>query len=259
MILLVAIVKDELDLTCWIDYHLTIGIDKIVIWDDFSVVPFFYDDERVEIKQVPENWRNVEGRQEHFYAETSNEHHNIADWIICLDADEYIVFNPKENLKDILNDYIEYTAVGANWLMFGSNNFIERPLGRVFDNYILRSEQEWFPNRHIKSFFQPKFALKFITSHLVVGLKPTVNENKIVINTPIVENTDSTSNRLWINHYHHKSEQNYRMRIKRGAVDGIQRDMKRFFDELPFTNLVKDLRAKKLYYTKKKEQRNENK
>lgn len=76
-----------------------------------------------------------------------------ADWMIYLDADEFLIFNDKNmNVKKFLNNYNHADLLGINWLLFGSNNLINDPDGLILDNY---TKSEFILNSHIKSFVRP--------------------------------------------------------------------------------------------------------
>ena len=73
--------------------------------------------------------------------------------MIYLDADEYIILNPKFiGIKHFLNHYNVAHSLGINWLMFGSNNLITEPVELQIDSY---TKSESNLNPHVKSFVRP--------------------------------------------------------------------------------------------------------
>ena len=75
------------------------------------------------------------------------------DWFIYLDADEFLILNNMfKGVKHFLNTYSYGDSIGVNWLMFGSNNFVNEPSGLLLENYT-RSQDKI--DQHVKSFVRP--------------------------------------------------------------------------------------------------------
>lgn len=259
MIVLITIVRDELDMSCWIDYHLTIGFDKIFIWDDHSKIPIEYKDDRVIIEKVPDNFKHSYiSKQTDFYEKALANYMN-ADWVACLDGDEYVCFDSSRTLKDILNDYIEYGSLSMNWLAFGSNWHDRHPAGRVFDNYTKRAEQDWAGNKMFKPFFQPKYFKNFICMHQVNSQRPNFTESgeEILVGQKILATQNATSNTIWCNHYYSKSRENWETKMTRGDISNDPTQVKpwEYFD-IWDRNEVEDYRASQLYYLKRLDNEN---
>lgn len=116
--LLSANAKDEHNIIEWIHYHLLLGFDHILVWDDFSEIPIQYSDERVKIiKQHSKKNDYISGsvvyaKRKHF------------DWIIHLDIDEYLYLGDDVLLKDFCQHYIHNNimAMYFPWTIFGSNH-----------------------------------------------------------------------------------------------------------------------------------------
>lgn len=246
MISLVAICKDELDVSCWIDYNLTIGFDNILIYDDFSKIPVTYYDPRVEIKLVDEEDRHTYVEKIIKYYDRGVRHFYHSDWVAFFDIDEYLVFDPQKELKDVLSEFSEYGAVMPHWRLFGSNGHVDKPEGRVFENFTMRAEDDFSPNWFMKVILQPQYCERFVNAHYAQCVKPSVDENHQVIMPGIYQ--ESPANKLWLNHYFVKSKIHYINRLNRGSVDGLNRDWNTF--DYHDMNEVLDLRAKELYDTK---------
>jgi hypothetical protein len=75
-----------------------------------------------------------------------------ADWFIYLDADEYIILNKFNGVKDMLSKYYFTDALSLNWLMFGTNNHILEPEGLIMENY---NKSDIILNQHVKTFVRP--------------------------------------------------------------------------------------------------------
>jgi hypothetical protein len=146
--------RDEKHIREWAAHHLLIGFDKIIIFDHKSKTPltkvFENFDKRVKIINVS-------------YLDTSikinlmNKASEIAnilkmDWMIYLDADEFIILNKFKGIKQLLSVYNHADSLGVNWLLFGSNHLKTDPDGLILENY---TKSELCLNDHLKSFVRP--------------------------------------------------------------------------------------------------------
>lgn len=114
--LLAANVKDEHNIQEWIHYHLLLGFSTILIWDDGSAQPIVFHDDRVIIMRGHDNKLGYMRKCVRYAVETDH------DWIIHLDADEYLYLGKDVRLGDgfvLPNDAI---CVLFPWVMFGSNH-----------------------------------------------------------------------------------------------------------------------------------------
>lgn len=152
---LFANVRDEKHIREWAAHHLLLGFDDIIIYDHKSKIPlkkiFTNFDKRVHIINVSHYENPVK-------ILLMNNSINIAkklkaDWMIYLDADEFLIFNDKNmNIKNFLDKYKHADLLGINWLMFGSNNMVSDPDGLIVDNY---TKSEFILDPHIKTFVRP--------------------------------------------------------------------------------------------------------
>lgn len=111
-------VKDEHNIQEWIKYHLLLGFDSVLIWDDFSEIPIQFPHEKVKI--IKQHSKKVDYMTDSVaYAKR-----NGYDWIIHLDADEYLYLGVGVCLGDFMKTNVHnYTmAILFPWVLFGSNN-----------------------------------------------------------------------------------------------------------------------------------------
>ena len=146
--------RDEKHIREWAAHHLLIGFDRIIIFDHKSKIPlkevFKIFDKRVKIMNVSHLDKSIKRI-------LMNEACEIAkllemDWMIYLDADEFIILNKFKNVKDILSIYNQADSLGVNWLFFGSNYLEKDPDGLIIENY---TRSDLFLNDHLKSFVRP--------------------------------------------------------------------------------------------------------
>jgi hypothetical protein len=148
--------RNEKNIQEWATHHLLLGFSLIYIFDHKSTIPI-----QNEFNQNPAfNNRVIVERCEMDGAIKISlmKRASIiagslyADWMLYLDADEFLVLNSFVGVKQMLSRFHFADSVAINWLMFGSNNHIEEPDGLIVENYT-RSDQ--LLNPHVKSFVRP--------------------------------------------------------------------------------------------------------
>lgn len=163
--------KDEEDyLEEWIEHHKRIGVEHFYLFDNASTdkslslikkykdsgIVTLHSSDKKPIKPVS-------------YSYTLKSYADSSQWIAFIDSDEY--FNPqiKYDIKEVLQDYEKYPALGVNWKLFGDSGYIQKPIGSTLKNFTKRQDQnkEKFNScYHIKSIINPKKTLPhFINPH----------------------------------------------------------------------------------------------
>ena len=152
--------RDEKNMKEWAAHHLLLGFDTIIIFDHKSVIPlshvFECFDPRVIIIRIDSNMPNIKNFLNN-KAIIISKQLNL-DWFIYLDADEFFILNKIgnikfKNIKHFLKAYSHADSIGVNWLMFGSNFFVEDPKsGLLMENY---KRSSLLLDQHVKSFVRP--------------------------------------------------------------------------------------------------------
>ena len=157
--------RDEKHIREWAAHHLLIGFSKIIIFDHKSTTPlkevFKNFDKRVKIINVS----HIEGAIKMILMTKAAKIARLLkmDWMIYLDADEFIILN--ENfigIKHLLSVYNHADSLGINWLMFGSNNLEKDPDGLILENY---TKSDSSLNEHLKSFARPTKIINVTNPH----------------------------------------------------------------------------------------------
>lgn len=212
---IVAIVKDEDKfLDEWLIYHKLIGIDHFIIYDDSqdSSLDAFLIPHLDFITIIP--WwklrdRQQRGNQIKAYNHALNNYLDSFEWVIFLDADEFIVLNEHSKVIDLLSHFKEYNAVSLNWLIFGHNGHYDEPSRLVTTSFIRRMEN---PSEEVKTFSRT-YAIKEI-------LHPHYCELKNGLRTSAVKEERSEINLIaHVNHYKCRSFLNWMKRTTRGDVN----------------------------------------
>lgn len=110
--------KDEHNIQEWAHYHLLLGFDAVLIWDDFSVEPICIGDERVHVL------RKHSDKKGYMMDAVAFAKENGFEWMIHLDADEYLYVGLGARLPGFLSQHTnpDTMVVLFPWLMFGSNH-----------------------------------------------------------------------------------------------------------------------------------------
>ncbi len=144
-----TIVKNEQDyLDEWIIYHLSLGIDKIYIFEDDgslshasicdkydkvvldSIYSVFYGRARDIINRIPLQVRYMISCLNYI------KEHDSFDWVTYIDVDEFITLeNKSDTLDSVLNAYSDYNMLCVQWKNFGASGHIHKPIGNCVDVY----------------------------------------------------------------------------------------------------------------------------
>lgn len=221
---LFANVKDEKHIREWAIHHLLLGFDKIVIFDHKSAIPleqvFIGFDGRIKIVNVSLLENPI--KLSLMNLSVSMAKSLKADWMLYLDADEFLILNDKNmKVKQLLEIYNHAHSLGINWLMFGSNNLIEDPNGLILENY---TKSEFVLNEHVKSFVRPNEVLRATNPHFfnIKNKSRMFGVNKKRIYEPYAKNKLNCGfNKVlaYIAHYVTQSEESYRNRKCRPTDD----------------------------------------
>lgn len=186
----VLFVKNEVeDIAWWLSWHLSIGIDTIIVYDDYSsdgtwevvnAAAKVYD---IRPKRALSQLRFNE-RQAKTYMSALEEFQDEFDWLVYLDADEYVDILNGDDVHTFLSNYEDdIDGIALHWKCFGSNRHVEKPPSpNVFENYVTHSLPEFEMNQYVKSFFRPKRAeIEYINPHRFAVPGKYVTPNKALI------------------------------------------------------------------------------
>ncbi len=221
----VAIFKDEPDIIDWIDYHIKIGVERFYLYDndsseDFQTLLKPYIDTGVVVYQ------KIIGRcmQKPVYKDAIYRFKDETEWLAIIDLDEYIVPVEDYDIKDFLKKYEKYSGVVINWVMFDSNGLKKRPVGKpVIETYTrVHKNYQVKKNKTVKSIVKPRDVRFAVSVHVCIYKKGkfAVDENFNRHVTDVRVSTMKNSvNKIRVNHYHCKSEEDYMLKISKGFAD----------------------------------------
>jgi hypothetical protein len=219
-----AVYRDEAPyLREWVAFHRVVGVERFFLYNNRSVddhraalAPFVADGS-VEVTDWPD-WP----AQMQVYQDCLVRHRRDSRWIAFIDLDEFLFSPTGRPLPEVLRDYERWPGVGANWAVFGASGHRERPDGLVIESYTRRTGDPLI-NRHIKSVVNPLEVRAFCMPHFFMyrgGDGVAVDENGLAITGPPFSMTKSVSfEKLRVNHYATRSEEEFRRKLDRGPAD----------------------------------------
>jgi len=233
-IVLVCIAKNEDNyIQEWVDYHLKLGFDNIVIYEndwDSNIT----NDNVIKIKvsgvkqQIPSYNNFIKTYKEAY------------DWCAFIDVDEFLVLKKHKNIHDFITDYKDQTAIGINWVLFGDSNLKTITEYSVIKRFIMREDK---PNVHIKSIVNLKKCNQMWVHHHAGDCVDT--NLKQINNTPF--NSDGPIDIAQINHYFTKTKEEFINKRNRGRADNGAIRKLEDFDDHNF-NDIEDLSAYNFYF-----------
>ena len=201
--------RNEKHLQEWSFHHLLIGFDHVFIFDHLSYPPIKPFDKSVTIIRCNKpNPVKLYLMNVALQIATKEK----ADWFIYLDADEFLILNSFQGVKQMLNHYHYAHSLSINWLMFGTNRHIKEPDGLILENY---TKSDRILNPHVKTFVRPRTAFHSQNPHYYRMKNPEkiVNMNHQIMNihNPAMNPTTSEYSQVpaYIAHYIYQSEETY--------------------------------------------------
>ncbi|GAB2563938.1 glycosyltransferase family 92 protein [Dyella jejuensis] len=250
-----AVFKDEAAyLREWVEFHQLMGVERFYLYNNNSsdryldALQMHIESGAVVLHEWPDHPAQLQ-----VYEHCLKTHGAETDWLAFIDIDEFL-FSPKARLlPDVLADYAEYPGVGVNWVMFGSAGHKQKPAGGVLENYLRRGQLEGGitylqpdrsqrpENAHIKSIVQPSKMLGCTNAHFMqyAGGARAVDENGQPIEGAFT--TRVSVDKLRINHYWSKSEDECRYKFAKSLADGKgKREWSAFLEHEHVLNEVHD-------------------
>lgn len=212
----------------WIEYHKIIGIDHFYLYNHEST------DNSMEILQPYIEsglvdvilWKDRIGQMT-AYIDCANKHRFDSEWIGFIDTDEFIVPIEDNNIKDFLNKFKHRGSVLINWKCFGYNGKLTRNKNSLITEDFTQTSKKY--NQLGKCFWNTRFAYKDNAPEdmMQIHYLHTIGENGKVY--PLVNCFDIVCNEeyqfafkdvfpIQINHYMHKSYNEYCERKKNGSA-----------------------------------------
>ena len=238
-VVICSIIKNEHRyLEEWIKHNLSIGVDKIFLYEDegsesHSEITDKYENVVIDSIDVIKEKKVRTNKQITLYNWFLNKYKGIFDYMIAIDPDEYINFEGFSNIHDFGDSFGDFQAIALYYKWMSANNHVERPNGNIVDNYtedVDHSELWQFKTIvNLNSTIGEK--VRFINSHCVKGIT-TINTKGEEISTKRnnkeYENS-KTFVKAYIKHYVSKSWEDWVERLVRGNITRNYRNADTFF------------------------------
>ena len=225
---LCAIMRDEARyIVEWIAYHRVIGFDSILIYDNHSTdaLPAICRALAAAgvITYVP--WPDPLDSLEHgpqVYAYQHAARHLDADWLCCLDADEFLTLETAATVQTLIADAgRDRMPIALNWRNFGSGGAIHAVPGLVMERFQRCGTPASVANINVKT-LGPMSAVRAGASVHIHGWPLAGGQHYVNATGARVEVEGSTWLKpprwrgAWINHYIVKSLEEFEEKQRRG-------------------------------------------
>jgi hypothetical protein len=205
--------RDEKNIREWVAHHLLIGFNLIYVFDHKSKIPLSQE-LNIFKKGVIVERCELDGpiKMKLMMKAAQIASRAGADWMLYLDADEFLILNAFQNVKQMLSRYLFADSIAINWLMFGTNHHKKEPVsGLIIENY---TKSDLKLDKHVKTFVRPTQVINALTPHFFV-----ISEPRRMFSLNMKPMYDSKSFNEWdvnynmcsgfIAHYVFQSEESY--------------------------------------------------
>ncbi|MBN8648461.1 MAG: glycosyltransferase family 2 protein [Caulobacterales bacterium] len=209
----------------WVAYYRNLGADKIVIYDNKS------SDKSVQILKTLSKHGIIEFHTWNYGVLRSPQilayRHAIKreknEWILFVDADEFLVLHDKNNLHEFLapfGDDKSISGVSINWRIFGDSGLKTHDARPIIERFTKASTHDFFPNHHVKCIYKTKDLTNKIHMHLCQTKNKLINtDGTDFINHEIFGLSEIINHEhAQINHYFGKTIEEYQTKMARGQA-----------------------------------------
>lgn len=246
--LICAIIKDEQPyLEEWLQYHLSLGFDKIYLFEDCDSKSHAEITDKYEnvILDAYINYMGTDkvernNRQISLYSKFRADNYNRG-WCAFIDIDEFFMLDKEYTLDKLCEEYSQYSCIGLYWKMYNANGHIAKPnestvLAYTRSTNFIKNDMFWC----VKSFVNLSSADIFYDVHSLYGAVD-VNLN-LVTTVQQRKHAQVVYKKAWINHYFTKSFEDwiYRMTV-RGDLVKDHRKFNNFFELNPDLIIYKNI------------------
>jgi len=220
----------------WADYHLAIGFQKIYIFDSDNPNPAgmilqdLIDAGKVEYFNMPRvNPRTVPVMQVRVYNIAIQHLKKKHTWIGFWDIDEFLaIIDPSiTSLKDYLKEFEDYGGLVVNWRLMGNSGRREKPKSGVIESYTKCVPTTFPDNALVKTIVHaPSVWVPTTDPHHFVynNGRYAVTTNYQRVDGPATLPSHVRHDKLMLQHYAIKSEEEFRVKMKRGTGMGNFKD-----------------------------------
>ena len=231
----------------WLAWHRAMGVTDFLVYTNDctdgtdTMFDLLHEKGIVEHRENP--YRRTGEKPQHaaYHDAEGSDLAQAADWVICMDVDEFINVHVGEGrLPDLFRAAPDATMIALTWRLFGNaevidfeDRFITEQFFRCAPQFIRKPHQAW----GIKTLFRPLGHYKKFGVHRPKGLRPECLPQIRFVNgsgQPMPEQMLRTGWRsttstygydlVTLNHYALRSAESYLVKRDRGRVNHVDRD-----------------------------------
>lgn len=234
----VAIVKNEMYMREWIEYHRMVGVSHFYIYDNESTNNMKEEiQDYIDLGIVTYHYFPGSLVQNKAYVHAIEHYKFKTKYMAIIDGDEYIIPMQEGTLPEIVEQIFEdydklimkqkgfAGGVGVNWREYGTSHHKEKQDGLCMENYMYRAPDDYFQNVHIKTIFIPRIITNIDNPHFPHMRKDWRNISENGSTIPYSYFYDGMCKKLRINHYFCKSETEFMEKLKRGWPDRVHEEL----------------------------------
>ncbi|WBU55262.1 glycosyltransferase family 2 protein [Paracoccus sp. SCSIO 75233] len=253
----------------WIAYHRAIGIEDFLIYTNDctdGTDSFLQLLARKGICEWRENpFREVQMKPQHAALDAANDEAMVkaADWVICMDVDEYIAVHTGDHtMKSLFAAVPDANMISLTWRLYGNNDidkfedgFITQSFTRAAREFANKPHQAW----GFKTLCRNAGLFKKLGVHRPKGLLPTAVDRINWVNgsgRPMPQNQWRNAWRshsgtygydlVSLNHYAVRSAESFLVKRDRGRVNHVDRDQGMAYWFRMNHNVVEDRRMQQI-------------
>ncbi|MBV1868769.1 MAG: glycosyltransferase family 2 protein, partial [Marinosulfonomonas sp.] len=231
----------------WVAYHRAIGVSDILVYTNDctdgtdSLLDVLQDKGFVQHRDNP--FRDSGLKPQHAAHKAADQEPVVrdADWLICMDVDEYInIHVGKGRLADLFDAVGQANMIALTWRLFGNGDiheFSDVPIAQTFTRcapeLARKPHQAW----GFKTLYRNLGIFKKLGVHRPKGLKPQLWEDINWVNGSGAPMPPSIFRNGWrsttstygydlvtLNHYAVRSAESFLVKRDRGRVNHVDRD-----------------------------------
>jgi len=156
-----VLVRDEADdIGWWIAYHLSIGVQTVIVYDDYSSDGTWALLQAAQLMGDVRVHRTDAGlagdeRVAAARGEAVARYRQEFDWIGFFAVDEYVTLDRGVELSKVLEQPEDIAAVALSWCVHGSNARVVKPRVSPLVAYPLHASADFQPHFHYSAFYRP--------------------------------------------------------------------------------------------------------
>lgn len=236
---LVLIIKNEAEyIEEWLEFHKMLGVGHFYVYDNEStdclmeILQPYIEEESVTYHFFPGEDIQIDA-----YNHALFNYKYDTKYMGFIDTDEFLFpivgESLPETVQQIFDDYhkkehrVDYAGgIGVNWRVYGPGYHKEKPHGLVIENYKYRGTDKYEMNELIKVICNPVVVERFQANPHNVRYGSdrivTISENGSTI--PRAFFYDSKCEKIRINHYYTRSEDEYKTKVFQRGWTGMSEE-----------------------------------